>query len=265
MTLSDCRILVTGTSSGLGKFINKKLKDADSLTRESSELILNEGRHYDIIIHSAFNSAGDIKHSSFKNYLNDNIFLTEKLTKLPHKKFIYISSIDVYPKNLDSVNEENNFLIRDIENYYGFTKLVAEEIVKNNCKDFLILRPSAMLGIDSRENSLTKILKNNVTQLSLSDKSNFNYILHEQVFSFIEKALEKDAQGIFNLCSSSNLFLSEVVNKYAKNNEIKFGNFIYKTPLVQNHKAIAINKDFQKTSLENLESFQDLLKINYPY
>lgn len=99
MFLINPNYLITGASSGLGKYLHKNLGGAP-LTRQASnkkkERIKKIG--VNVIIHCAFNS--DRNPKSVEQYFQDNVSLTEELTKIPHKKFIFISSVDVYPKSL---------------------------------------------------------------------------------------------------------------------------------------------------------------------
>ena len=50
INFSDKSVLVTGTNSGLGKFIYERIPNAVSLTRENRVDIVG-GKKYDIIIH----------------------------------------------------------------------------------------------------------------------------------------------------------------------------------------------------------------------
>ena len=106
------RVLVTGTNSGLGKYIASQI-DCSVLTRDNSESVLKKS--YDTIIHCAFNSRKNV--NDYYDIVRDNIFLTKDLCKIEHNKFVFISSIDVY-------QEEDNL--------YKISKLMSESIVKKN-------------------------------------------------------------------------------------------------------------------------------------
>ena len=161
------KFLITGTSSGLGKYLHDNLGGI-SLNREK---IQKNGA--EIIIHCAFNSDRNPKNTD--QYFRDNVFLTGELTKVPHKKFIFISSVDVYPKDAKR-HFENEVINRNkIDGLYAATKFMSEQLVKKNCSNFLILRCVALLGKDSRKNSLIKIIKDDKPTLTLSGKSVFNY------------------------------------------------------------------------------------------
>ncbi len=240
------KFLITGTSSGLGKYLYNKLGGI-SINREK---IQKNGA--EIIIHCAFNSQQSPK--DIEQYFRDNVLLTEELTNMPHKKFIFISSVDVYPKNSNRHIEDEIIDINNADNLYAKTKLLSEEVVRKNCPNFLILRCSALLGKDSRKNSLIKIIQDDNPTLTLSPDSSFNYILHKDVLGFIKLAAEKDLQGIYNLASSDNITLSKVAGLFKR--KVNFGNYIYNVGDIDNSKASILLLAFKKTSEEVISQFR---------
>lgn len=242
--------LVTGSSGGLGKYLHDNLGGI-SLNRQTFE---NEDwvkKGADIIIHCAFNS--DHNPKNMDQYFQDNVLLTEKLIKIPHKKFIFISSIDVYPKNLSKHTEDEILDADKTKDLYAKTKLLSEDLVKRNCSNFLILRCTALLGKDSRANSLIKIIQEKNPILTLSAKSVFNYILHRDVLEFIKLAIEKDLQGIYNLASAKNITLSEVAQILKK--DVHFGSYIYNVGKIDNTKTSLAFPILNKTSKEVVANF----------
>ena len=242
-------ILISGTSRGFGKYLFEKLPNTISFDRKNPNKYHRE--EFDIIIHCAFNNSNNIRTSTAFSYLEDNIFLTEKLTKIKHKKFIFISSIDVYPLGLKEWKEDEDILIDEVKSLYGKMKIFCEAIVKNNCKDYLILRPSAMIGKYMRPNSLIRILEEEKPQLTLAEKSTFNYIFYKDVLRFIEISISKSVSGIFNISSKKNISLEEVAKTL--NKKVNFGNFNYVTNNINIEKFLKIIGDFNCVSLENLE------------
>lgn len=235
------RYLITGTSSGLGKYLHHHLGGI-AFKREGSRV-----NTVDIIIHCAFNSKPDLK--SLKEYFQQNTTLTNKITQIPHKKFIFISSVDIYPKNAKKHTEKDEDIdINKIKNPYGEAKFISEYLVKKNCSNFLILRCSALLGKDSRRNSLIKIIEDKNPIVTVSEKSVFNYIFHSDVLDFIKLAVEKDLQGIFNLASSKNITMKQIAKLFKK--KIRFGDYLYNVGNIDNSKSSSIFTAFKKTSRE---------------
>ena len=132
------KILITGVNSGLGNCLNDTFNKESrhyKLTRENRHQVIElarQNKDVDTIIHAAFGSQGGYEqvdlHDYFK-YVDDNILLTKELLDIPHKRFIYISSLVVY---------ETNY------NNYKMTKLYCESMVKNLATNYLILRCPAM-------------------------------------------------------------------------------------------------------------------------
>ena len=174
-----------------------------------------------------------------------------------HKKFIFISSVDVYPKTPGPHSEEEDIPLDSLTNFYATTKLMSESIIKNMCPNYLILRCSTLLGHDSRENSLIKIIKEKNPTVTLSPESVFNFILHKDVLAFVKTAIEKDLQGIYNIVSSENITLSQIAELLGK--KVTFGKYQYNAGSIDNIKAAKLHPGFQKTSGEVIDEFNKLL------
>jgi len=176
------------------------------------------------------------------------------LASIPHKKFIFLSSVDVYPKKDQGLHSEDEVIdLNSVENIYGVMKLMTEAVVRNNAHDFLILRASALLGKYSRRNSLIKMLEDDNCSLTLSGASSFNYVLHLDVIDFIILSIRQNITGIYNIASSKNIMLFEIAE--ILNKEVKFGSYRYKVCNINNRKISSLFPAFKKTSMEALSDF----------
>lgn len=247
--------IVTGIKSGLGRFLHEQFQGIGYSRGDSLEIIRkNATQPFEAIIHCAFNVNRGIHSLNFQSYIQDNLGLLQQLLAIPHRKFIFVSSADVYPK-ADKIWQENDeFLIEEIENLYGLMKITAEAMISNQASNYLILRPTALLGKYSRPNSLIRILLENNIKLTLSSESTFNYILHEDVMSFIKVALQQDLQGVFNLAADNNILLKDV--EALTDHHIHFGSYVYNTAQLNNQKAKNYCPVFAMSSLENIKRFQ---------
>lgn len=247
-------ILTTGVLSGLGKYIYENLGGIGltrHLSTEDRERIKNRG--VDIIIHCAFNTRRGINSDSLYHYLEDNVFLTKELVSFPHKKFIYLSSVDVYPKGAGLHSEDEIIDMDSISGIYGITKLVSESIVKSHCENYLILRPTTLLGRYSRKNTLLKIMEDQECVVGLSGNSRFNYVLHSDILDFIKFSIDYELKGIYNLASSETITLSEVADMLGK--KVKFGTYFYDVGNINNGKISSVFLAFKKTSKEIITQF----------
>jgi nucleoside-diphosphate-sugar epimerase len=229
------KYLVTGIKSGLGKYLYENLSDAAGLDRSGFNLIKDE--EYDTIIHCACNKAqthADI--GDHYGYLDDNIFLTQDLLTLKYKKFIYISTIDVYPPT---------------PNVYGLFKRLAESIVKQK-PGTIILRCSMILGENTKPNHITK-LKDGIDRLTLSGQSKFNYILNSDILKFIESYLVRCPEGIIDFVANAPAELSEVVAKISPNTELL--TYIYDADYKWVNPIYDTYEEFNKSSLNNLNQY----------
>lgn len=238
--------LTTGIDSGLGKYLHSKL-NGYYISRESKCI---GSREINTVIHCAFNK----NFSNLYKYIEDNLFFTKKLieeTDNKNRKFILISSIDVYPKDNKIYSEDENLPLPN-DNLYATIKLMVESIVKEKCENYVILRPSVLLGNSMRPNSLIKIL-NDYNSISLSGDSTFNYVLYEDIFKLIKYIIKKDITGIYNIVSNSNIVLKDICNLYKK--KINFGDYIYKTGNISNNKVCGLIPNFNKSSQEVIKLF----------
>jgi nucleoside-diphosphate-sugar epimerase len=229
------KYLVTGVKSGLGKYLYENLSDVNGLDRNNFDSIKND--EYETIIHCAFNKAQNVDNiGDYYSYLEDNILLTQELLKLNYKKFIYISTIDVYPTTL---------------NLYGLFKRFAESVVKRHMGT-IILRPSMILGQDVKPNHVTK-LKSNESSLSLSGDSTFNYILNSDILKFIESYSYRCPEGIIDFVANGSTKLSDTHKEL--NSTTSLGNYIYSAEYQWINPIYDIYEEFNKSSLDNLKQY----------
>src|SRR5688572_27539904 len=114
---SDMNILVSGTTSGLGRSLCTHFH-GQALRRSPDALaMLIDASHempIDMIIHTAFSTAKRVDTTYLHTYLNDTLFLTEQLTRIRHHRFVFISSTDVYPKNGELHTEDEIISLSDL-------------------------------------------------------------------------------------------------------------------------------------------------------
>lgn len=247
-------ILVTGAASGLGRYLHESL-GGEGLTRANAGEVIGRLRRTgaDVIIHAAFNPAKEIDGGSLYEYLRDNLFLTEEIASIPHKKFIFMSTVDVYAKDGRTHTEDEDIDVNPANGLYAMTKLMSEAIVRKRSADYLIIRASALLGKYSRKNSLIKILENDGAELTLSGGSRFNYVLHSAILEFIETAVETGLGGIYNAASTGGITLGEAAA--IADRRVRFGSYEYDGGNVSSGKIAAVCPAFRKSSADVAREF----------
>jgi nucleoside-diphosphate-sugar epimerase len=248
------KILITGVTSGLGKYFDEKLRGIP-LTRNTTKLEWDKLNEFgvDVIIHCAFNSSKNINSDNLGAYLEDNLELTRRLLNIPHKKFIFISTIDVYPKDGNEHIESESISLDKISDIYALSKLMCEALIKNKSPNYLILRCSSLLGPYMKKNNLIKILDDDNPILSLDSKSEFIYVLYSDLLDFIRKAIDENLAGTYNAVSSETIKLESITSLL--NKKVTFGSYLYLATKINNNKICEIFPEFKASSLDKLKRF----------
>lgn len=248
------KILTTGAGSGMGRYIYEHLGGI-GITRGTSAVEMENIRKdgVDVIIHCAFNSGKNITADSLFGYFNDNVLLTKDLISIPHKKFIYFSTVDLYART-PNIHMEDEIIYPDkVNGIYATAKLISESIVRKYCTGYMILRPTTLVGTYSRKNTLFKIIEGDKNSLYLSENSRFNYVLYPDILEFIKLAIERDLSGVYNVASSENILLSEVA--VVLDRKVSFGDHLYDVGNISNDRIAFVYPAFKKTSKDVLNEF----------
>ena len=224
------KILISGTSSGLGFYLHKNLNSFRFVRNTSFNAYKN--KEWDIIIHCGFYSGNNF----FKNLAN--IYWSYKISRLHCKKFIFMSSSLVSDTKVYS--------------YYKCTKKICEYFF--NEKKSAVLRLGSIIGWPIKKNTFYKLFLKNKPVISLSKKSIYSFVSYAEILNFIKLIIKKDLHGIFNFLRNDYRSLGFICKKLKIDNVI-FGNFIFQCTKISN---IKIKKYI---NLQN-ESSIDILKRN---
>jgi nucleoside-diphosphate-sugar epimerase len=229
--------LVTGAGSGLGRFAAERL-GAIPFTRASS-VDSFRGRHFELIVHAAFNRCGNAAGDGMARIVRDNLILTEQLLTLEYRTFVFISSIDVYPATGSRHHEDEAIDPAAIRGLYGLTKFMAESLVRTGAPRHIILRPGLLIGDYMRPNSVSRILaESGPVELTLSAGSTFYLVGYLDVLDLIQELLDRGKTGTFNVVRSRAVSLGEVAE--AGGRQPRFGAYRYDSGEIANEKAAAL-------------------------
>jgi nucleoside-diphosphate-sugar epimerase len=248
------KILISGTGSGLGRLFHEYF-NSYKYDRFSS-LPINE--HYDVIIHCAINSAKTVFNNQLDKYLNDNVLLTQQLLTIPCNKFIYISTIDVYPKLNKSWNEEDiiEYSAHDTGlGMYTVTKMLSESLVIKH-HDYNILRLSSMLHPHSRTNTITRIINEVAPKVYVNEQSEYNCVLGSDIIRLTDLLIHSNIKNtVLNVVSSLNIKISEIAQIFGK--VVSYGDYSYTSGKIENKKLIAVAPFMDKTSQAVLAQYKE--------
>jgi nucleoside-diphosphate-sugar epimerase len=153
--------------------------------------------------------------SKFDDYLGflDRIYKDEKINKID--KIIFISSTSIYPDIEDNFDE--NYLINDSSSKIVFE---AEKVAQN--KSNVIFRVSGLVG---GNRYFGKRSANRVVEFP---QSIINFVHRNDVINATKFVIEKDINGIFNLCSKEHPTKKEIYTFNSKKFDFEMPIFIDK-------------------------------------
>ena len=210
-------VLVTGSSGFLGKIIAEELKIENKifgLSRNFANFKVSLEKEvpvfdeiFEIVIHAA-GKAHSVPKTEIqkKEFSNVNLQGTKNLlkglenSKIPNK-FIFISSVSVYGiETGNNVNENHPLLANDP---YGLSKIEAEQIILNWCKEnnviCTILRLPLLVGLNAPGNlgAMLKAIDKGYYFNIDNGKARKSMVLAKDVATFIPKVAV--VGGIYNL------------------------------------------------------------------
>lgn len=246
-------VLVTGVKSGIGRYIHEQIGGV-GFTRQSDIREL-KSQFFEVIIHCAFNHLPTrfVTNENLFQYYSDNVLLTQELLQIPHRYFVFFSTVDLYPLDGQAHSEDEVLYADQTRSIYGTTKLLSELLVRSRTGKFLILRPASLLGPYMRKSACLRVVEDEHPVLTLHPNSAFNFVLYSDVLGFIKTVLSREEIGVFNIASYSSINLVKIADILGKN--VAFGDYLYETVNIYTQKAIRIYPALNKSSEDVLNKF----------
>ena len=183
--------------SDLVKFLSQSFS-VTSISKENYSQFINHS--FDVVVNANGNSK---RFWAIKNPLGDFTLSTVSVYKsffdFKFTTYVYISSSDVYVNHSNSqFTIEDQFQDSDKLSSYGFHKYLSEEIIKNNCKKYIILRSSMILGQNLKKGPIYDILNKN--PLFISKTSRLQMISTQEIANVITFLINKETKNeTFNM------------------------------------------------------------------
>jgi nucleoside-diphosphate-sugar epimerase len=164
--------------------------------------------------------------------------LLSNLSRVKCKKFILISTVDVYRKPHNVY--ENTPIETEGLHHYGKNRVLVEEFVKENFQDYHIIRLPAIYGDNIKKNFVFDLLNNHCLEWTHKD-SVFQFYYLKNLWKDIEKVIENNIKLInFN---SEPISARELAKECFN---VEFNNITERPPADYNVKSIfsyLYNKD----------------------
>jgi len=129
--------------SSIANYLKKNKKNFRVITKQNYNNYKN--KNCSIIINANGNSSRYYANTyPKKDFYKSVITVFKSIFDFKYKKYVYISSGDVYEKINKKSNEKK--IIKTPCNYYGKNKFLAEQIIKFYCNSWIILRSGPVIG-----------------------------------------------------------------------------------------------------------------------
>lgn len=237
------KVLVSGTSSGLGKYLFKKI--GTHKYKRNFNIKKYEKINWDLIVHCGFYTGDDIVKAI------ESIKHSYLLSKLESKKTIFISSLIVYQNSINT-KESSKLNLIDNSSLYCKSKIISESFFNN--QNNTILRLGTLIGENMRKNNIYKILNHKNPKLSLTKDSLYSFIDYAEILDFI---LKRKYKGVYNFNRDDYLTLDEISKKICKN--FTYGNFHFKCIKADNNK---LKRDFDLKKYSSIKLIKKYCKKN---
>ncbi len=239
------KILISGSSSGLGKYLLNKFKAVKFNRNLYQKEIINT--RWDLIIHCAYNSK-TFNIINAEKYMNDNIANSLYISGLKGKK-VFMSTTQVYESNKLRSRKETDYIDPKKLSLYPLSKFVCEKFFE---KKDIILRLGSIIGEGMRENTIYNLLHTKLPKLNLNQNSKFSFVTYQEIYETIQLLVNNKKEGVFNVLRNDFISLKQVSKKFNISN-VKYGKYSFHGTKADNKKISKIKNLNNKTSLELLK------------
>ncbi|BAQ64836.1 hypothetical protein GM3709_1601 [Geminocystis sp. NIES-3709] len=212
---SNLKIIIIGgegfVGSAYARYCQKNSLDYLIINRANYQD--NIGTECDLLINANGNSKKFLaKENPLLEFDESVRSVRRSLIDFPAKKYIFLSSCDVYPDcSTPESTKEDTMIDISQQSPYGFHKYLAEQCVRHCHSDWLIFRMGGFVGEGLKKNAIFDILQED--KLWLHPQSQLQYI-HTDIAAQIVMEIIKQGytKEVFNLCGNSLVKLQEIID-----------------------------------------------------
>lgn len=216
------RIGIIGGNGFLGSEIYRVLSgkfDVSIINRESYRSY--QKTWFDVLINSNGNSKRYIANSYPIWDFNESVLSTyNSIIDFNFGKYIYISSSDVYTYiDLKESEPINPTFLKP----YGFNKYISELGILRYCRNYLILRCSAIVGNNLKKGVIFDYINNR--SLHVSPNSKLQFISNTEIAKIILFFIETPGNDIFNVGGIDQISVGEFLSDAKYKEKPKLQNY----------------------------------------
>lgn len=213
---SNLKIIIIGGEGFVGSAYSRfcQQNNLDFLVINRSNYQENIGRECDLLINANGNSKKFLAKDNPLLEFDESVrSVRRSIVDFPSKKYIFLSSCDVYPDcSTPESTKEDTIIDITQQSPYGFHKYLAEQCVRHCHPDWLIFRMGGFVGEGLKKNAIFDILYGD--KLWLHPESQLQYIDTDSASEAVMKIISQGyTQEIFNLCGDGLIKLQDVIDR----------------------------------------------------
>ncbi|MGI0483090.1 NAD-dependent epimerase/dehydratase family protein [Geminocystis sp. CENA526] len=213
---SNLKIIIIGGEGFVGsayvRFCQENNLDFLVINRSNYEQYI--GTECDLLINANGNSKKFLAKDNPLLEFDESVrSVRRSIVDFPCKKYIFLSSCDVYPDcSTPESTKEDTVIDITQQSPYGFHKYLAEQCVRHCHNDWLIFRMGGFVGQGLKKNAIFDILYGE--KLWLHPDSELQYIHTDTASKVVMEIISKGyTQEIFNLCGNGLVKLQDVIDR----------------------------------------------------
>lgn len=212
---SNFKIIIIGGEGFVGSAYQRycQKNNLDYLVINRANYQENIGTKCDLLINANGNSKKFLaKENPLLEFDASVRSMRQSLIDFPAKKYIFLSSCDVYPDcSNPELTKEDTVIDISVQSPYGFHKYLAEQCVHHCHSDWLIFRMGGFVGEGLKKNAIFDILEGE--KLWLHPDSELQYIHTDVAAAAVMDIIKQGyTQEIFNLCGKGLVKLQEIID-----------------------------------------------------
>jgi UDP-glucose 4-epimerase len=209
-------IYITGNRGAIGSYLTDYFTKQGYTVRgvdiEVGDDFIDCGVDMPIIHCAAWTSVTESEKEPIR-YLYNNVL---KLCHLDKNKIVFLSSCSVYGDTPNAKEEDAS--LDKCQSVYAMTKLAGEWLINHFFKDPLILRLTNVLG-EKYDNAIGHFKKDN--PIKVYGNCTRDFLPLETLAKAIQKGLEENISGTFNIGSGVKTSILDVAQVYANERGVK--------------------------------------------